>query len=127
MVTASEVATMEFMRLHTTFDVPAVYAWSKNPANPVRSEYILMEDVRGVPLMESWYSISGSPVSTAVLRLVNNVYSMSTVLFSQIGSIYFKEDLPQELQSRPLFGSTIVEQFRPAESQFRIGPIADYS
>ncbi|KAL4787341.1 hypothetical protein BJX76DRAFT_363661 [Aspergillus varians] len=53
--TASEVATMDFVRntLHTP--VPKILTWSsKAGESPVRAEYIIMEKVAGVQLHEVW-------------------------------------------------------------------------
>ncbi|RHZ68005.1 hypothetical protein CDV55_106053 [Aspergillus turcosus] len=48
--TASEVATMDFMRNVLGTPVPKVFFWSSTTDNAVGAEYILMENVRGVQL-----------------------------------------------------------------------------
>ena len=45
--------------------------------------------------------------------------------FSQIGSLYYKEDVTPELQARPLY----TENFTPyadEHERFRIGPLVDW-
>ncbi|KAF9472421.1 protein kinase subdomain-containing protein PKL/CAK/Fmp29 [Pholiota conissans] len=129
-ITASEVATMEFMRLHDSLIIPRVYASSSTFSNAVQSPYILMEDIAGVPMLHDWYEIRGDPVGKALHTFANDIKRMSIPVFSQIGSIYFKEDLPLDLQSRPLFRNDLyeddlIERFQPAVDKFRVGPIAD--
>ncbi|KAL4244381.1 Mitochondrial inheritance protein 9 [Abortiporus biennis] len=100
-MTASEVATMEFMREVLDAPVPRVLAWSANAqTSPIGSEFILMEGVLG---------------------------RCSELAFSQIGSLYFKEDVSEELQGRPLFSKSVNldENLRKASEKYRVGPIAD--
>src|SRR5208282_997664 len=48
--TASEVATMHYLRKKLNIPVPRVFAYSSNSRNAVGSEYIIMEKVDGVNL-----------------------------------------------------------------------------
>jgi aminoglycoside phosphotransferase (APT) family kinase protein len=43
--TSSEVATMHYLRTHSTIPVPDVYAYDSNPYNRLGAEYILMSKV----------------------------------------------------------------------------------
>jgi hypothetical protein len=54
LTTASEVATMEFVRTILNIPVPQVLAWSATDQNPVQAEYIIMEEARGSQLHEVW-------------------------------------------------------------------------
>ncbi len=38
------------MQLHTTIPIPKVLAWSADARNPIRPEYVVMEDAHGMPL-----------------------------------------------------------------------------
>lgn len=58
LTTASEVATMEFVRTVLDIPVPRVLAWSATEQNPVKAEYIIMEEARGSPLHEIWQDLS---------------------------------------------------------------------
>lgn len=44
--TESEVATMEYIRMHTSIPVPTVYFYDSNPYNRLGGEYIIMSKVR---------------------------------------------------------------------------------
>lgn len=54
---ASEVATLDYLRLHG-IRTPEVYAWCATKENPVGSEYIIMEKLGGIPLGDVWYSMT---------------------------------------------------------------------
>lgn len=46
-VTASEVATLEYLWTELAIPVPKVFAWSTTSDNPVGCEYIIMEEASG--------------------------------------------------------------------------------
>jgi hypothetical protein len=54
LTTASEVATMEFVRTILNIPVPQVLAWSATDQNPVQAEYIIMEEASGSQLHKVW-------------------------------------------------------------------------
>ncbi|KAE8422868.1 kinase-like domain-containing protein [Aspergillus pseudocaelatus] len=56
--TASEVATMEYVREILGLPAPRVLRWSSDSSNPVGSEYIIMEKAKGIPLGDTWYQLS---------------------------------------------------------------------
>jgi aminoglycoside phosphotransferase (APT) family kinase protein len=66
--TASEVATMEFLRLHGV-PTPRVFGWSDTSANSVGSEYIIMERVSGKELEETWFTMSLKERMAVIERL----------------------------------------------------------
>ncbi|CAA7266683.1 unnamed protein product [Cyclocybe aegerita] len=104
--TASEVATLDYLRSEHGIPVPNVRAWcSKADSTPVRAEYILYDRIPGVPLHDH----NGTEVPilkdpyVQVLPAVRRIESrLASTHFSQIGSIYYKEDIPDSLRDRPL-------------------------
>ncbi|KAI0781791.1 hypothetical protein C8Q75DRAFT_812214 [Abortiporus biennis] len=135
LVTASEVATMEFMRETLGAPVPRVLAWSSNTkTNAIGSEFILMEKVAGTPFGVQWTTICSDNIDDFVRNMVVQfalLQSRSGVVgFSQIGSLYFKEDVSKELQSRPLFSPHLNldenEKLQEASNKYRVGPIAHH-
>ncbi|KAK5453545.1 Phosphotransferase enzyme [Exophiala xenobiotica] len=66
LVTASEVATLEFLRSELAVPVPKVFSWSDNSDNPVGCEYIIMEEAQGRALNTVW-SRPGIPEKLAVV------------------------------------------------------------
>lgn len=55
--TASEVATMHYLRTRLKMPVPQVFAYSSDPLNPVGSEYIIMEKVDGEDFISRWIDL----------------------------------------------------------------------
>ena len=103
--TASKFATLEFVREVLGVRAPRVFAWSADAsANPVGAEYIIMEKMSGKESHHRWTHIAKAP---QVYPLLFGVYEIECrferVPFSQIGSLYSKDDVRADLRSRPLF------------------------
>ena len=133
--TASEVATLTFAREVLGIPAPRVFAWSANAtANPVGTEYIIMEKMSGVESLHRWTHIAKGP---EVFPLLNGVFdierSFEGAPFSQIGSLYFKDDVRADLRDRPLFrpgslpecDTELHRRLDAAKDKYRVGPIAD--
>lgn len=119
--TASEVATMDFLRSRFGLPIPKVLAWNASRDNPVGWEYIIMENCPGSMFGHRVDDICNSPsVLSSLARMQRDTAS---VRFSQFGSLYFKEDLDEELQARPLYAPGVPED--EFSQRFRIGPIVD--
>ncbi|KAF9483674.1 hypothetical protein BDN70DRAFT_827146 [Pholiota conissans] len=121
-VIASEVATMTLVRENYNISIPRVLAWSKESdanKNTVGWPYILMEDIDGVSLEKEWRTpeMRGTPVAELLTRVSNSMHRMTIPPFSQLGSLYFPNDLP----SAPSLAAPMV-----FENQVRVGPIADF-
>ncbi|KAI9848391.1 MAG: Phosphotransferase enzyme [Sclerophora amabilis] len=116
--TASEVATMDFVRSYG-IPVPKIYAYSATSRNPVGAEYIIMEKVGGKELGGSWFLMS----SKERLKIISKIVEMESLLFSitlpASGSIYYKRDLDPRVENMniPEMGEG---------GQFCIGPDAHY-
>lgn len=54
---ASEVATLDYIRLHG-IRTPEAYAYCSTKDNPVGAGYIIMEKLDGIPLSDIWYSMT---------------------------------------------------------------------
>jgi hypothetical protein len=93
-LTASEVATMQFVQQHLDVPVPSVYAWSSDKSNSVGVEYIIMQKVGGVPLSDIWWSLRGRQMLTVIEQLVQFQSKMFKTPLSSYGSLYFKTSLP---------------------------------
>jgi hypothetical protein len=125
--TASEVATMDYARTVLGLPVPKVFAWSASAADrtDVGAEYILMEKVEGVELYKRYKNLRSEG-----LELINQVTAMERAFvarpFSQIGSLYYKEDVEPALQERPLYAEDAEDSDDDASARFRIGPYVDW-
>ena len=121
--TASEVATMDFARTVLKLPVPKVFGWSASAdGTDVGAEYILMEKVEGVEVHKRYKDLKSEAVD-----LIYQISAMERVFvchrFSQMGSLYYKEDVENALQSRPLYAEGPEDN---ASERFRIGPYVDW-
>lgn len=123
LTTASEVATMAYAREILDLPVPRVIAWSSQAAaTPVGSEFILMEQVEGVQVGTRTAILSDPREVKALIRATLQFHDkLLSAPLSQVGSIYFKEDVSKELQDRPFYRNDF-EGDQPASERFRIGP-----
>ena len=89
---ASEVATMEYLRLHG-IPIPKVFDWSSSTDNPVQSEYIIMEKAQGMELEHTWYTMTAKERMAVVEKIVDIERMLFAIRFPASGSIYFKDFL----------------------------------
>ncbi|KAM5533904.1 hypothetical protein V8D89_012444 [Ganoderma adspersum] len=86
--TESEVATMHYLRQHTSIPVPEVYHYDSNPYNRLGGEFILMSKASGIPLSKVFHAI---PHNT-LIALMENIAMLVIPLFGHhfpmIGSLY---------------------------------------
>lgn len=120
LLTASEVATMEFARKFLHIPVPKVFAWSSRASEtPVGAEFMILEKVQGIELHDAW---------PLVRRHINNLVKQFTTLeqkfpkatFSKFGSIYYKSDLEGYPQASSLLADESIET--DFTRRFTIGP-----
>lgn len=126
--TASEAATMSYLNELKLAKVPRVIAWNATAeSNEVNWPYIVTEYIPGSPLQDNWLKNRGVPVATAIVHLVGVELRVSHSAFSQIGSLYFKDDVSPGLQARPLYFSenNNVDDPSHISQKYRIGPIVD--
>lgn len=121
--TASEVATMDFIRTQLDIPVPKVFAWASRVGgdNPVGAEYIIMEKLQGESLASRWSSLSTKELVEVIKQIVDIEGRLFAARFSEHGSLYYKVDLERELrEKRP----NELNSVDPLPDRFGIGPIA---
>ncbi|KAG6811166.1 hypothetical protein H0H92_008689 [Tricholoma furcatifolium] len=127
LITASEVATMEFAREVLNIPVPRVFDWSADSTKCGGIPYILMEPIPGIGLNQRGpvEREEGTALLDDTLKIEK---AFEKVQFSQLGSLYFTEDVSADLQARPLFAENMEldsDVLRKAASRYRIGPLVD--
>ncbi|KAK2766230.1 Phosphotransferase enzyme [Arachnomyces sp. PD_36] len=122
--TASEAATLEFLRSKGV-PVPKLYSYSASVDNPAGVEYIIMEKATGVPIETKWFSMTKRERHKLASSFVEIEKKFFDLPFDSIGSLYFKHDLPLNLQA-PLYSKHHKEKEEDSTGNFCIGPIADY-
>ncbi|DAA78638.1 TPA_exp: Uncharacterized protein A8136_2423 [Trichophyton benhamiae CBS 112371] len=119
--TASEVATMEFARKSLQTPAPRVYAWNASTDtknNPVGAEYIVMEKIPGVQLSEIWWNLKLKQKLKVFAQIARYMRRWTSVNFSQIGSLYYTENIPTA-SNEPLYFENGHATFNP---RFTVGP-----
>jgi hypothetical protein len=85
LTTASEVATMEFVRTVLGIPVPKVLAWSASDSNPVEAEYIIMEEASDSQLHEVWQDLSLWKKRDVIREIVDVERKLLSVSFDKYG------------------------------------------
>jgi hypothetical protein len=135
--TASEAATMEYVRLRylsssdefPTFPkIPKILAWDSSFGNPAAWPYILCEHLPGVTLNTKWFPMEKNVLKEVIHDIVMFETNILQESFSQHGSIFFAESVSKELRGRPLYSDSEppVDPLRmDLARRFRIGPIVN--
>lgn len=114
---------MDYARTVLELPVPKVFGWSASAdRTDVGAEYILMEKVEGVELYQRYKNLRSEG-----FEVTNQINAMERAFvcrrFSQIGSLYYKEDVEPALQGRPLYAEGAEDD---VSARFRIGPYVDW-
>jgi len=112
--TASEVATLSYIREHTSIPVPRIIAHSSTAENELGFEWVLMEKVPGVSLGSVWREMdmeAKERETRVVAQYVKQLHDKCS--FDVIGNLYFCEDIPDKT----------VRTVPVADDRFVIGPI----
>ncbi|KGO36367.1 hypothetical protein PEX1_018120 [Penicillium expansum] len=91
--TASEVATMDYVRNVLDIPAPMVYAWSPS-TDEIGAEYIIMKKSQGVELGKLWDDIPGPDKLRIVQQLVVFEKALTSTRFPMYGSLYYADNLP---------------------------------
>ncbi|KAJ0423516.1 phosphotransferase enzyme family protein [Aspergillus carlsbadensis] len=121
--TASEVATMDFLRNALSLPVPKVYAWSSRASeNPLGAEYILMEKQAGVVLTDVWDTLKGKQRAQILDQVVDIERRLAATSFTKYGSLYYQKDLAHNAadSTSPLYIDVAGNEVR--SKTFAIGP-----
>jgi aminoglycoside phosphotransferase (APT) family kinase protein len=108
--TASEVATMDFLRAVLKLPVPEVLASSTRSDNSVGAEYILMGLVEGESLSSRWFSLTTDEMKDIMTQIADMERRIFDFHFPACGSSYHQKDLHGETQI-------------PIVDDFVIGPV----
>ena len=107
---SSEVATMEYVRVHTSIPVPRIIHHSiEVDSGGVGSPYIIMTKVDGVALCSIWDDMEDSKREIVLRQVVDILLELASQRFDKIGML-FQQDSPTDPKSAwyimPYIGST---------------------
>lgn len=93
--TASEVATMDYVRDRLQIPAPKVLTYSTQAStNEVGAEYMAMEKCPGIELGHLWDDISGKQKIDIARQLATFSTQLSKARFPYYGSLYYARDIP---------------------------------
>ncbi|KLO09775.1 hypothetical protein SCHPADRAFT_943361 [Schizopora paradoxa] len=93
LLTASEVATLDFVRNIMSIPVPKVLAWSSRAAStPVGAEFMILEKVEGVEIHKPWTKIR-KDFGEIIVDLLKIDKKYVNTRFSMNGSLFYKDDV----------------------------------
>jgi hypothetical protein len=118
---ASEVATMEFLRVHGV-PVPRIFDWSSSASNEVGSEYIIMERVQGRELAETWHTMTFKERMAVVEKIVDVERILFGFQFPVSGSLFFEDSLDAGAKSVDMPENNSLKDL----GRFCIGPSTEY-
>lgn len=91
--TASEVATLSYLKEHTSIPVPRVIDHSSTAENELGYEWILMERIRGVTFGRKMLCIDQETKVKLLRSIVDVVHQLQKLRFPVIGNLYFRKDI----------------------------------
>lgn len=122
--TASEVATMEFLRRRIGIPVPRVLAWNSSAStHEVSAEFILMEKAPGRSLYDVDKDSPLLPKEKQLLasELIEIEKQILNVKFFAYGAIYFSQGIPKQLRLPHLLAPDVAPH--SADLEFCLGPM----
>ncbi|KAL9103637.1 MAG: hypothetical protein Q9163_001332 [Psora crenata] len=122
-MTASEVATMDFLRTQLNIPVPKVFGWASrvDQENPVGAEYMIIEKAQGESLSSLWPSLSKGELAAVIREIADLETRLFAFQFPKHGSLYYKKDLEEKFRkdnlNMPKDGILLADRFC-------VGPVA---
>lgn len=95
------------MALHTDLPIPKVLDWSDSISGPVGAEYIIMEHVPGVSLVQTWHKMNGVQHIQFIKSMAYTMGKLTGLSFPAYGSLYFSDCPLLETASRYDVGDNI--------------------
>jgi hypothetical protein len=106
---ASEVATMEYIEEHTNIPIPHIIHHSIEFGDPgVRSPYILMSKVNGVPLSSLWNTMEDQLRDIVLRQVVDIILELASQRFDMIGVLLRRDGIGKNAwYIEPMAGESI--------------------
>lgn len=128
LTTASEVATMDFLRTILCLPVPKVLAWNSavDSTNRVGAEYIIMEYAPGRNLADVWTDMDLECKVQTMEDIVTIQHKFLSLKFSEYGCLFYREDAPPGSHPAIVEGDNLSHELKhKIAEKFSIGPIVD--
>lgn len=83
----SEVATIRYLKQHTSIPVPEIYHEDLDPENDVGAAFVLMERLPGRHLYKTWDDMSLDKKKVAVSEIASIIVEFASLRFDKIGCL----------------------------------------
>ncbi|KAH6953010.1 kinase-like domain-containing protein [Fusarium avenaceum] len=83
----SEVATIRYLKQHTSIPVPEIYLQDLDPENDVGAAFVLMERLPGRHLYKTWDDMSLDKKKVAVSEIASIIVQFASLGFDKIGCL----------------------------------------
>jgi len=74
---------------NTDLPVPRVLAWSDSTSGPVGAEFIIMEHVAGVPILQKWHKMRGEQHIQFIRSIGTYMQKLGSLSFPAYGESIF--------------------------------------
>ncbi|RAH48297.1 phosphotransferase family protein [Aspergillus brunneoviolaceus CBS 621.78] len=128
LTTASEVATMDFLRTILGLPVPKVLAWNSavDSTNRVGAEYIIMEYTPGKNLADVWTDMDLECKVRTMEDIVTTQHKSLSLKFSEYGCLFYRKDAPPGSHPARVEGGNLSHELKQKIAErFSIGPTVD--
>ena len=93
MVPESEVATVKYVRQHTSIAVPETYYVNLDPTHPVGTAFVLMKRMLGIHMYAIWDKLTTEHKLMVMEQVVDVLVQLADLIFKKIGSINMNGDV----------------------------------
>ncbi|KAL2671330.1 hypothetical protein Neosp_013912 [[Neocosmospora] mangrovei] len=83
----SEIATIRYVKQHTSIPVPEVYYQDLDPDNDIGAAFVLMEKLPGRHLYKIWDGLSLNHKKAALSQIASIIVKFSSLRFNKIGCL----------------------------------------
>ncbi|KAI8713022.1 hypothetical protein NCS52_01245300 [Fusarium sp. LHS14.1] len=83
----SEIATIRYIKQHTSIPVPEIYYRDLDPDNEIGAAFVLMEKLPGRHLYKIWDDLSLDHKKAALSEIASIVVKLSSLRFNKIGCL----------------------------------------
>ncbi|KAF8903334.1 hypothetical protein CPB84DRAFT_1814701 [Gymnopilus junonius] len=89
----SEIATMDYIERFTNIPVPRVYLHSDHSEQQVRSPYLLMSKVEGVPLVKLWDKMDDDKRLVVLRQVIDIILELWSHRFDKTGALFRRPEV----------------------------------
>ncbi|CAG8515815.1 4896_t:CDS:2 [Acaulospora colombiana] len=87
----SEASLIGYVSSCTNIPVPIFHHWNAKKDNVVGSEFVIMDYLRGVPLLDEWTNLTFEEKQEVLLQIIDILTTLRELEFPMIGSLFIED------------------------------------